>query len=64
MSINLLQTNEPIKEIKEMVDYKISGWMDPGVLKTHQWSWKKVQEAFELYRLRQDNVIKISLSID
>ena len=64
ISTALAQTNEPIKEIKEMVDYKISGWMDPGVLKTHQWSWKKVQEAFELYRLRQDNVIKISLSID
>lgn len=64
ISTALAQTNEPIKEIKEMVDYKISGWMDPGVLKTHQWSWKQVQEAFELYRLRQDNVIKISLSID
>ena len=57
-------TNEPIKEIIEMVDYKKSGWMDPGLLKTHDWSWNKAQEAFEMYRLRQDNVIKIAKSLD
>ena len=55
-------TNEPIKEIIEMVDYKKSGWMDPGLLKTHDWSWNKAQDAFEMYRLRQDNVIKIAMS--
>ena len=47
-----------------MVDYKKSGWMDPGLLKTHDWSWNKAQEAFEMYRLRQDNVIKIAMSLD
>ena len=68
-NLNIVSTvvavsKQPIKEIKEMVNYKKSGWMDPGLLKTHDCSWTKAQEALEMYRLRQDKIIKIAMSVD
>ena len=35
---------------------------DTGVLKTHDMKFDEAQEAFEMYRLRQDGVIKIAMS--
>jgi threonine dehydrogenase-like Zn-dependent dehydrogenase len=56
-------THEPIKEIKEIVALKERGWIDPGVLKTHDTQFEDAQDAFEMYRLRQDEVIKVAMSI-
>jgi len=56
-------THEPIKEIKEIVALKERGWIDPGVLKTHDTQFEDAQDAFEMYRLRHDEVIKVAMSI-
>lgn len=56
-------TNEPVQEIRDIVALKERGWIDPGVLKTHEVAFKDAQSAFEMYRLRQDGVIKIAMSI-
>jgi threonine dehydrogenase-like Zn-dependent dehydrogenase len=56
-------TNEPVQEIRDIVALKERGWIDPGVLRTHEVAFKDAQSAFEMYRLRQDGVIKIAMSI-
>ena len=56
-------THEPIQEIMDIVALKERGWIDPGVLKTHDTTFDKAQDAFEMYRLRQDGVIKVAMSI-
>ena len=56
-------TNEPITEIRDIVALKERGWIDPGVLKTHDTKFEDAQDAFEMYRLRQDGVIKVAMSI-
>jgi len=56
-------TNEPVKEIREIVGLKEKGWIDPGVLKTHDTTFEDAQSAFEMYRLREDDVIKVAMSI-
>ena len=56
-------TNEPIQEIRDIVALKERGWIDPGVLKTHDVTFKDAQEAFEMYRLRKDGIIKLAMSI-
>ncbi|MDA1280591.1 MAG: zinc-binding dehydrogenase [Chloroflexi bacterium] len=56
-------THEPVREIRDIVALKERGWIDPGVLKTHDVPFADAQNAFEMYRLRQDGVIKIAMSI-
>tara|TARA_Y100001936_G_C16047197_1_gene655376 strand:+ start:906 stop:1910 length:1005 start_codon:yes stop_codon:yes gene_type:complete len=56
-------TNEPVKEIREIVGLKEKGWIDPSVLKTHDTTFEDAQSAFEMYRLREDDVIKVAMSI-
>lgn len=56
-------TDEPIQEIRDIVALKERGWIDPGVLKTHEMKFEEAQEAFEMYRLRQDGVIKVAMSL-
>jgi L-iditol 2-dehydrogenase len=56
-------TNEPIQEIRDIVALKERGWIDPGVLKTHDVTFEDAQEAFEMYRLRKDGIIKLAMSI-
>lgn len=56
-------TNEPIQEIRDIVALKERGWIDPGVLKTHDTTFENAQDTFEMYRLRQDGVIKVAMSI-
>ena len=55
-------SDEPIQEIREIVALKERGWIDPGILKSHDMKFEDAQEAFEMYRLRQDGVIKIAMS--
>lgn len=55
-------TDKPVQEIRDMVALKERGWIDPGVLKSHDMKFEDAQEAFEMYRLRQDDVIKIAMS--
>ena len=55
-------TQEPVQEIRDIVALKERGWIDPGVLKTHEMRFEEAQQAFEMYRLREDEVIKIAMS--
>lgn len=55
-------TQEPVQEIRDIVALKERGWIDPGVLKTHDMKFEEAQQAFEMYRLREDEVIKIAMS--
>ena len=55
-------TQAPVQEIRDIVALKERGWIDPGVLKTHEMKFEEAQQAFEMYRLRKDEVIKIGMS--
>ncbi len=56
-------TNQPVKEIREIVALRDRGWIDPGKLKSHNWKWDRMQDAFEMYTKREDNVIKVAMSV-
>ena len=56
-------TNHPVQEIREMVDLRERGWVDPAVLKTHNMGFSEIEEAYEKYLNRQDKVIKIALNL-
>ena len=56
-------TNQPVKEIRELVDLRDRGWVDPGLLKTHESSFDKLPDAYEMYRKREDGVIKIAVKV-
>jgi threonine dehydrogenase-like Zn-dependent dehydrogenase len=56
-------TGQPVQEIREIVALRDRGWIDPGVLKTHEMSFDEVYDAYEMYRKREDGVIKIALRL-
>jgi threonine dehydrogenase-like Zn-dependent dehydrogenase len=56
-------TNQPVKEIRELVDLRDRGWVDPGLLKTHETSFDALPDAYEMYRKREDGVIKIAVKV-
>ena len=56
-------TETPLKEIKEMIEMKKRGLLDPGKLKTHVMDWEKVQEAFDMYDKNSEGLIKIALKV-
>jgi threonine dehydrogenase-like Zn-dependent dehydrogenase len=56
-------TNQPVKEIRELVDLRDRGWVDPGLLKTHETSFDKLPDAYEMYRKREDGVVKIAIKV-
>jgi threonine dehydrogenase-like Zn-dependent dehydrogenase len=58
-----LRGSGEVNEIREMVELRKRGWIDPGRLKTHTMSWSRIQEAFELYEARRDGVIKVIMSV-
>ena len=59
----LAGTDEPLKEIKEIIELKKENWINPGVLKTHNLDWEDAQKAFDMYDKKEDEVIKISLKV-
>jgi L-iditol 2-dehydrogenase len=56
-------TNHPVQEIREIVALRDRGWIDPGKLKTHNWTWDRAPEAFEMYAGQKDGVIKVALAV-
>ena len=56
-------TETPLKEIKEMIEMKKRGLLDPGKLKTHVMDWENVQEAFDMYDKSSEGLIKIALKV-
>jgi L-iditol 2-dehydrogenase len=57
------RSGDPISQIKDMVTLKQRGWADPGKLITHHLGFSKVQNAYDMYEQRQDNVIKVVMNI-
>jgi threonine dehydrogenase-like Zn-dependent dehydrogenase len=57
-------TSEPTKEIREMIALKERGWIDPGVLKSHNLDFTDVQKAYDMYADHSDDVIKIVMSMN
>jgi len=52
----------PTEHIKEMIRLKERGWWDPANLITHKMKLKEVNEAYEMYEKRKDNIIKVVMS--
>jgi threonine dehydrogenase-like Zn-dependent dehydrogenase len=47
-----------------MVALKERGWADPGKLITHRLGFSSVQNAYDMYEQRQDNVIKVVMDLN
>jgi L-iditol 2-dehydrogenase len=56
-------TETPLKEIKEMINLKKRGLINPSLLKTHIMHWSKVQEAYDLYNSTSEGMVKIALEV-
>lgn len=57
-------TPTPVKEIREIVALKEKGWIDPGVLKTHNRTWSEVPDCYQQYADKRDGIIKVAISVD
>ncbi len=53
---------DPRGPVQSMVNLRSRGWWDPGELVTHHLKFDDVQQAFEMYDNRDDEVIKIVMS--
>ena len=56
-------TDRPTGEIREMVALKERGWMDPGLLKSHNLGLDDAQRAYDMYTDHTDGVIKVAMSV-
>ena len=59
----LAGTDDPLKEIREVIQLTEKGGIDPGKLKTHNFEWQEAQKAFEIYADQKDEVIKLALKV-
>ena len=57
-------TSQPTKDIRETIALKERGWIDPGVLKSHNLDFSEVQKAYDMYAGHEDGVIKVALSVN
>ena len=57
-------TSQPTKDIRETIALKERGWIDPGVLKSHNLDFSEVQKAYDMYARHEDGVIKVALSVN
>ena len=58
------RSGDPISQIQDMVALKARGWADPGKLITHRLGFSSVQNAYDMYEQRQDNVIKVVMDLN
>ena len=59
------RSNDPITQIKEIVALRDRGWIDPARMVTHRLGFnaEDVNKAYEMYEQRQDNIIKVVMSV-
>jgi threonine dehydrogenase-like Zn-dependent dehydrogenase len=57
-------TGQPTKDIREVIALKDRGWIDPGVLKSHNLDFSDVQKAYDMYADHTDGVIKVAMSVN
>jgi threonine dehydrogenase-like Zn-dependent dehydrogenase len=60
------RSGDPIGQIREIVDLKERGWIDPARMVTHRFGFNEqdVNAAYRMYENREDNVLKVVLNID
>ncbi len=58
------RSGDPTSHIKEIVGLRERGWCDPAGLITHRIGLSQVQEAYDMYEQRQDNIIKVVMDIN
>jgi len=56
-------SGDPRAHIAEIVRLKERGWVDPGQLVTHRLTFEDVQQAYDMYDQRTDNVVKVVMSV-
>lgn len=55
---------DPISQIQDMVSLRERGWCEPADLITHRLPFSEVQQAYDMYEQRQDNIIKVVMDIN
>lgn len=54
-------SGDAVTHIENMVELKARGWWDPGEMATHRIKFDDVQQAYDMYENREDNVVKVVL---
>ena len=57
------RSGNPISHIQEIVALSERGWCDPSKLVTHRMGFSDVQQAYDMYDQRQDNIIKVVMDL-
>ena len=58
------RSGDPISQIQDMVDLRARGWADPAELITHRVGFSDIQQAYDMYEQRLDNVIKVVMDVN
>ena len=53
---------DPTQHIREMIKLKERGWWDPANLITHEMKLDEINEVYDMYENRKDNIIKVVMS--
>ena len=56
------RSGNAIGHIENIVELKARGWWDPGEMVTHLMKLDDVNEAYEMYENREDNVVKVVMT--
>ena len=57
-------TSQPTKDIREIIALKERGWIDPGLLKSHNVDFSDVQKAYDMYANQAEGVIKVVMDLN
>lgn len=57
------RSGDPISHIQELVALRQRGWCDPSKLVTHRMGFSGVQQAYDMYDQRLDNIIKVVMDL-
>ena len=60
------RSGDPISQIREIVELRERGWIDPAQMVTHRRGFDEhdINEAYRMYENREDNIIKVVMDID
>ena len=56
-------SGDAISHIERMIELKGRGWWNPGEMVTHHRTFNEVNEAYEIYDKRLDDVIKVVMTL-
>ncbi len=56
-------SGDAITHIENMIELKARGWWDPGEIVTHEIKFDEVQRAYDMYENRDDQVVKVVMSM-